>query len=207
MILFKIIGTFFLFLICLLILLLIAPIKGKLNYATAHFHFEGHYLWGILKIILQNKKMQFRLFGFEIKSHQSSEQPTDITIEKNQQTHKKKTFKKPSFECLRLTLQLLMKLIRIIAPKQASCRLTLGIDEPYYIEMMHIASQMFFIPLNKRKNYHFEFIPVYDDVVIDYEGTFMVRFSLLSFILPILRYIIRQPIRDYFNIRLFKRKP
>lgn len=200
-----------LFLIGLLLLLLISPIRGRVDFSTTSLYVKGSYLFGLIRVYYVEKKLRVRFLWFTIIDGQEEteeEEETVETKEKAEKENKKKNkFKKPSKEVIVYTLNLIKKLIKIIAPKEAKLHLTLGIDEPYYIEMMHIMSLLFFMPLNNIRNYDFKFIPVHDDIVMDYKGGAAIRFSIMNLLLPCLRYIIRKPIRDYFNIRLFKRKP
>lgn len=206
-----------LFLIGFLLLLLISPIKGRVDFSTTSLYVKGSYLFGLIRVYYVEKKLRVRLLWFTIidgtsDSDDEKEKDESDDEEKKEKKKKKKDkrktkFKRPTKEVIVLTLDLAKKLIKTIAPKEAKLHLTLGIDEPYYIEMMHIMSLLFFMPLNSIKNYDFKFIPVHNEITIDYKGGAAIKFSIMSLILPCLRYIIRKPIREYFNIKLFKRKP
>lgn len=202
----------FLFLLGLLIILIASPIKGYLRFDIRKVYFKGSYLFGAIKIIY-NKGITLKLFGFKLKD---SSQDTGEKKEKEKKEKKKKDKNKeekdkkdklglPSKEVIFLSVDLFKKLVKKIAPRRAMLHLTLGLDEPYITEMIHIISMIGFSPLNRINNYDFSFTPVNNDIDIDYEGEALVNFSILSLIIPCLRYIIRKPIRLYFNIT-FKKK-
>ena len=203
----------FLFLLGLLLILLISPLKGYVRFDIHSLYLKVSYLFGIIKISY-NKDVTIRLFGFRIKNtesvkedikdedHSEEETSEDTKKKTKEKTKKKRSFRMPSREVIVLTLKLLKKLVQKIAPNRAKCHLTLGLDDPYITEMMHIISIVFLTPLNNIEHYDFAFIPVNDDLAIDYEGEAQIKFSIISLILPCLRYIIRKPIRQYFNITL-----
>ncbi|MBI9013701.1 MAG: hypothetical protein JEZ08_15815 [Clostridiales bacterium] len=207
----------FLFLLGLLLILLISPLKGYVRFDIHSLYLKVSYLFGIIKVSY-NKGLTIRLLGFRIKNTESvkedikdkdkSEEKTSKDSKKKtkEKTKKKRSFRKPSREVIVLTLELLKKLIKKIAPNRAKCHLTLGLDDPYITEMMHIISIVFLTPLNNIEDYDFAFIPINDDIAIDYEGEAQIKFSIISLILPCLRYVLRKPIRQYFNITL-KRRP
>lgn len=211
-IIFLIILYLFLFLLALLLLLLISPLKGYVRFDIHSLYLKVSYLFGVIKISY-NKGLTVRILGFSIKHTKSSKEDinngeaSDDTKKKTKKkTNKKRSFKQPSREVIVLTLELLKKLIKKMAPRRAKCHLTLGLDDPYVTEMMHIISIVFLAPLNNIEHYDFAFIPVNDDLVIDYEGEAQINFSIILLILQCLRYIIRKPIRQYFDIAL-KRRP
>lgn len=204
----------FLFLLGLLLILLISPLKGYVRFDIHSLYLKVSYLFGIIKVSY-NKGLTVRLFGFKIKNIKSGKENIKDDDHSEEEDSKKKTKKKtknkrsvkrPSREVIVLTLKLLKKLIKKIAPTRAKCHLTLGLDDPYITEMMHIISIVFLTPLNNIEHYDFAFIPINDDIAIDYDGEAQIKFSVISLILPCLRYIIRKPIREYFNITL-KRRP
>jgi len=239
-----------LFLIGLILVLIVSPIKGKLDLETGRINFRGSYLFGALKIYYRNKNDAYiRIFGFRIKIKSSSkstsegdviehiidqkndestskeipndydnqnkdhsDEPVDNKSEKKkknkEEKKKNKTSKKlgrPSLEVIIISAKLAKKLIKTIAPKRAEFELILGLGDPYYSGMSSIISQMILIPLNQFNGYNFRLIPDYHDVTIDYRGYFYVNFSIIRLIIPCLTYILKKPIRRYFQI--FKRKP
>ncbi|MCH4887233.1 hypothetical protein EZV73_06605 [Acidaminobacter sp. JC074] len=197
-----------LILLGLLFILLISPIKGAVWFDTSGILFKGSYLFGLLRIEY-NKKLKLRFFGFKIQvsDDEKTDEKEDNQKEEKKEKKKGRSLKRPSLEIVHLTLDLVKKLISIIAPKEASLHLTLGLDDPYYTQMMHIISMVLFIPLNRKKNYDFQLNPILDDIAIDFKGHAKISFSLMQLILPVARFLIRKPIRNYLNIRLFKRKP
>jgi len=202
---------FILFVLGLLMILIISPIKGYLRFDASTLYFKGSYLFGAIKIIY-NKGLSIRLFGFKLKDGSSDKTSEDKPKKDKKKKDKKdkekdkKKFKIPSREVVVISLELIKKLIKKIAPRRAKLHLTLGLDDPYTTEMIHIISMIGFVPLNNIKHYDFKFIPVNDDIAIDFEGEALINFSIISLILPCLRYILRKPIRQYFNITL-KRRP
>jgi hypothetical protein len=208
----------FLFLIALLLLLLISPIKGYGRFDVKQVYFKGSYFFGLIRITYEDQKAKLRLFGFKIKMDNTKDKDPDkddkedVDIdekldEAKEKKKKKRSFKRPSKEVILLALRYIKTIIKKIAPKKARLSLTLGLDDPYYTEMMHIISIFLFMPLNKIKNYNFSFTPVHDDIAIDYSGEALINFSIMSLILPTIRFFLRKPIREYLGIKLsFKRK-
>lgn len=197
-----------LFVVSIFLILIISPIKGYIRFDTSTLYFKGSYLFGRVKIIYNNG-FTVTVFGFKLKDD-GSDKTSDVKPkkEKKKKEKKKKEKKKlkiPSKEVIVLTVELIKKLIKKIAPKRAKLHLTLGLDDPYITESIHIISMIGFIPLNNIKHYDFKFTPVNDDLVIDFEGEALVNFSVISLILPCLRYILRKPIRQYFNMTLRRR--
>ncbi len=206
-ILLMIIFYLFIFLLSILFILLISPIKGSASIDTSSIRLKGSYLFGILKIEY-NQTLIVKILGFNLSMGDSDdEEDSESNEKKDVKEKKKKSFGRPSLEILHLTLDLIKKLIRIIAPKEARLQLTLGLDDPYYTEMAHIISMVLFLPLNSRKKYTFHLTPVLNDIAIDYKGYARINFSIIQLILPLLRFIIRKPVREYFNIKIIKRKP
>ncbi len=195
----------FIFLLSILFILLISPIKGSASLDTSKIKLKGSYLFGILKIEY-NQTIKVKILGFNLSMDDSNDKD-DSESEKKKDVKEKKKFGRPSLEILHLMLDLIKKLIKIIAPKEASLQLTLGLDDPYYTEMAHIISMVLFLPLNSRRKYNFHLTPVLNDIAIDYRGYARINFSIIQLILPVLRFFIRKPIREYFNIRIIKRKP
>lgn len=208
-----------LFLLAVTFIFLISPIKGYATFDVDHLYFKGSYLFGLIRIKYTHKKLSIRLFGFKLKNDKSEtdkeekkdletkEEPADEVKEKKEK--KKKKFKRPSKEVIVLTLRFVKKIIKKIAPRKATLHLTLGLDEPYYTGMIHLVSIFFFMPLNKIKHYDFRFTPVHDDIAINYRGEALISFSIMSLIIPAVRFILRKPIRQYLGIKLnfkFKRK-
>jgi hypothetical protein len=206
-----------LFVLGLVLILIISPIKGHGRFDINSIYFKGSYLFGLISVSYIDSELKLRLLGFKIntssnKDKKKMEDNTEIeddTESKDDGTKKdkkKRSFKRPTKEVIVLTLELAKKLIKKIAPKKARLKLTLGLDEPYYTEMIHILSYVFFLPLNSIKNYDFSFQPINDGIAIDYEGEAVINVSIISLILPALRYLIRKPIRQYLNLS-FKKKP
>lgn len=204
-----------LFVLGLVLILIISPIKGHGRFDFKSIYFKGSYLFGLISVSYVDSELKLRLFGFKINTssdndktqiEDETEDDTETQDDSTKKDKKKRSFKRPTKEIILLTLELVKKLIKKIAPRKARLKLTLGLDDPYYTEMIHILSYVFFLPLNSIKNYDFTFQPVNDDIAIDYEGEAVINFSFISLILPILRYIIRKPIRQYLKLTL-KKKP
>jgi len=206
----------FLFLIALILLLLISPIKGYGRFDVKHVYFKGSYFFGLIRITYEEKKAKLRLFGFKVKMEASKDKESDkdqgVDVDEKledapENKKKKRAFKRPSKEVILLALKYIKTIIKKIAPKKVRLSLKLGLDDPYYTEMMHIVSIFLFMPLNKIKNYNLSFTPVHDDIAIDYSGEALINFSIMSLLLPSIRFFLRKPIREYLGIKLsFKRK-
>lgn len=208
-----------LFLLGLLLILIVSPIKGRLQFNVKTLHFTGSYIFGLIKVHYNNKRMTLRILGFKIygtdtsesDDEKNSEETTDEKVpvkEKKKKDKKKQSrkLKRPSIEIIRITLNTLKKLIQVIAPNEFFLKLTLGIDEPYYIGLADLFVNMFAMPLNRFEGYDIKFIPIYDDITIDYEGRIKFNFSIIRLIIPCLRFILKKPIREYLGLFQFKKK-
>lgn len=208
-----------LFLLGLLLILIVSPIKGRLQFNVKTLNFTGSYIFGLIKVHYYNKRMTLRILGFKIyrtnTSKSDDERNSEETNDENEPVKEKKRkdrkkkdkkFKRPSIEIIKIALNTLKKLIKIIAPDEFTIRLTLGIDEPYYIGLADLFLNMFAMPLNRFEGYNIKFIPIYDDIAIDYEGRIKVNFSIIRLIIPCLRFILKKPIRQYLGLFQFKKK-
>lgn len=219
MILFKLLFFFILylilFLVVLLLLMLISPIKGFLSFDNKSVFIKASYFFGLIRVTYDGGLL-VRLFGFKVKSNGKASDPEIEEKEKDKPKKEKKSrasnkkkLKIPSKRVIVLSLELVKKLIKKIAPKKAKLHLTLGLDDPYYTQLINITSMVLFMPLNRIKNYDFNLQPDLYDIAIDYEGEFYINFSIMSLILPCLTFILKKPIRDYFGIsfkKLFKKR-
>lgn len=206
-----------LFLLVLLIIFLIAPLKGRLIFDVNSIDFRASYLFGLIRV-KYNKSLIIKILGFNVydkdkphdeKIDQSDEDSEtskdDEKISKDKKKSKKK-LKKPSLTVIKLTLKVLKKLIKRIAPNEFKVYLKLGIDDPYYIGMLNVITELFFMPLNRIKDYDIRLVPIFDDVVIDYYGRIQLNFSIIQLIIPTLVYLMKKPIRQYLGIFTFKKR-
>jgi hypothetical protein len=212
-----------LFLIGLLLVLIVSPIKGYARFHQADYYFKGSYLFGLVSIIIEDGLIRVKLLWFNI--HRSSlksdkvnkEEPKDDDDKEDTQTkeeeikdavkkNKDKKLKLPSKRVIIMTLKLAKKLIRIIAPREMSLYLKLGLLDPYYTGYFGLMYQFFFVPLNRVNGYNFEFYPVYDQLDFEAKGHVYINFSIIRLVLPVLVFIFKKPIREYHGWFKFKRK-
>lgn len=211
----------FLVLLGLLIVFLISPIKGRVSFDVRHFQFKGSYIFGLIKIYINDGQIRLRILGIKVydKPLKNSKDENNINAEvieeetldetsedteKPKKTKQKKKYGIPSKKIVFMTLKLIKKLIRRIMARELYLRLKLGFDDPYLIGLIHMISKVLFYPLNQIDNYDLILEPVYDDVAIDYEGYGYVNFSIIQLIMPIIFFVLKKPIRNYLG--LFKRK-
>lgn len=204
-----------LFLLAMILILIISPIKGRFSFQANALYFKASYLFGLIRVTY-DQGISIRILGFKLASKSSkpkvekevenleSTETEDSGETEDKQKKDSKTFKRPSLTVIKLTLTTAKKLITIIAPKECRIYLKLGINDPYYIGMMSVFTNLFFMPLNRINNYDLQFQPVFDDIAIDYNGRIQVNFSLIRLLIPLLTYILKKPIRQYFNILNFK---
>lgn len=223
MILLKIILWFFLSLLILIfsvLLLAIVPhLKGRLIFNNQQLHFKGSFLFGFLKVYYSEKILIIKLLNFKVYQPKDQKQTDakeelhseDITgedekeKEKKKKDKKEKSFKRPSLHLISTGLELVKKIITIIAPKYAYLKLKFGIDDPYFTGLTGLIYNTLFYPLNRVKRYEFIYEPVYNDVALEYEGDFYVNFSILQLIIPVLRFILRKDLRDYLDFHPIKK--
>ncbi|MBN2795395.1 MAG: hypothetical protein JXR88_08330 [Clostridia bacterium] len=222
MILLKIILWIFLSLLILIlsiIFLAIVPrLKGRLIFNNQQLHFKGSFLFGLLKIYYSEKILFIKFLNFKVYQPKDKEKKNldelteeETTTEEDEKEEKKKkekqekSFKKPSLHLISLGLNLVKKIIRIIAPKYAYLKLKFGIDDPYFTGLTGLIYNTLFYPLNRVKRYEFIYEPVYNDVALEYEGDFYVNFSVLQLIIPVLRFILRKDVRDYLDFHPIKK--
>lgn len=218
MIVIKIIGFFilylFLFILLLTLILLVSPIKGHVKFDISNVNFKGSYLFGLLKVRIKNKDIKVSILGFKLKtSGKKKKDDLDLSdidekkVKKEKKGNKeKKKYGIPDYSVISLTLKLIKKLIKRIAPKHLYVKLTLGIDDPYYIGMTKMVFDTLVFPINRIRSYHLIFQPVYDDIAIDFEGEGDISFSLISLIAPCIIFIFKKPIRRYLGLFKFKKR-
>ena len=197
----------------LILILILSPIKGRGNFKNGLAKFRGSYLFGAITIYFsRNKKNNdfvIKLFGFKIKtSKDASSKKSDKkdTIKKDTKEKKKKKYGLPNMEVIVLSLELIRKLIRKIAPNEMTLHLIVGLDDPYYTAILQMSSQVVFTPLNRVDGYNFSITPEYLDWAFEYDGNVNFNFSIMGLIIPILFFVFKKPIRDYLNILQFKKR-
>lgn len=202
-----------LFMVVLILLLLLSPITGRIAFKNLNYLFKGSYFFGLIFIAIENGHLKVKIIGIPVYNQllqkdeaQEEEEEDNSEDEATEETKQKEKQKRglPSKQVLFLTLNLVKRLIRKIAPRDAYLKVMLGLDDPYYTGMSGMVYNTLFYPLNRVKHYHFIYEPVYDDLALSAEGDAYVRFSIMGLLVPVIRFILKKPIRDYLGIDLLK---
>ena len=210
MIFLKIILGLFLFLIVLLILVLLiilsAPLKGQVWLTEKSVKLRGKYLFGMLKVDYVPGNVRVYFAGFHLNKKENSKN----IFKNNKDKEKKLKYKKdkkegkkkkgiPNREVIYLSLLLIKKLIRKIAPQEIHVSVKLGLDDPYDTGIVCLVQQILLYPLNKIDGYALSFKPLYDDLDLKVEGYGKISFTLFSLVIPIAFWAIKKPIRNYMG--------
>lgn len=201
-----ILGLFFfilIFLILVLLIILSAPLKGQIWLTEKTVKLRGKYLFGMVKVDYVPGNVQFYFAGFHLNKKDDSKNTFKSKKDKNDKSKEKKKDKKkkgiPSKEVIYLSLLLIKKLIRKIAPQKIHMSVKLGLDDPYDTGMVCMVQQILIYPLNKIDGYALSFEPLYDDLDLKVEAYGKISFTLFSLLLPIGFWAIKKPIRNYMG--------
>lgn len=201
----------FLTLLGLILILIISPIKGNALLRNKYILLNGSYIFGAFKIHyekdINETKLTIKFFGFRISTgDDTADKNKEKKVKEKTSKEKKKKYGIPSRNVISLSLQLVKKLIRIIAPESAQFHLLIGLDDPYYTGLLQMASNIIFIPLNRVEGYSFNVTPEHLDFAFEYDVSCKINFNIISLIIPILVFIFKKPIRDYLGLFQFNKK-
>ncbi len=213
MIILKILLFIVLFLVGLLLLLLISPIKGSASLKNDSRNFSITYLFGLIGVDYDqsSKSTSVRILWFKTNSSNdksASTEKNDAKDKKNKakKEKKKQVFVKPSLKVITISLKLLKRIVSKIFPRNAKVNLVIGLDDPYDSYIIELVSNILFIPLNNKKDYDFKIKAVFEGYEFQFDCDGEVNFSIMSLILPIFPFLLKKPIRKYIKAYRKKKK-
>lgn len=197
----------FLAVLALVLVLCFAPFRGKVYVNSNHVSLKASYLFGAIRASYYSKTWQVRLFGFRLKmGEKQTGENRDDQKEKSEKSKKEKRKQKvknlkkrglPSRNIIVLTLKLIKKLIRKIAPRTCKLRLYVGLDDPYVSGLISMVTSLLFVPLNTVEGYRMQCIPLYGDLDLRVDAEVVFKCSIADLVIPCVRFVIRKPVRQY----------
>lgn len=195
-----------LFVIALALILSLAPFKGDVLVKNNHVTLHATYLFGVLKASYVSKRWEFRFFGFRPSRNIAKEEngqartpkvkkSEDVSDGKKPKKHRKRGM--PSRHVIALTLNLLKRLIRKIAPHKCRLCVYLGLDDPHDSGLVSMVTSMLFIPLNTVNGYNLQCVPLYDDLDLRVNAEVAFKCSVADLAIPCVGFILKKPIRQY----------
>lgn len=198
-----------LFLLGVIFIAIISPIKAYAKFNDGYILLKGNYLYKAISFYYEKTNKEnlliVKVFGIKLPIENKNKENNNAKEEENkkkEKINKKSKYGMPSKKVIKLALRLINKLLTRIFPKNVHMYLTIGLDDPYYTGLIQMVSQIVFIPLNSINGYDFRITPVYLDYEFKYDIEGEINFSIISLIIPVILFIFKPPIFNY----LFKKK-